>query len=263
MARTPITAIFPPSLPVLRRQTTAGVGCFSSATAQVRGGRRRLSVGFHLDPPAVYRLKQVLTPGRRWSSEAAVCRLRRPARAAWGTASPAASSTLPVGPTGPEEFAPPDVARVTDLVHGLRDLRRIMPAHAEPDSGPSRLQRPSRPSGPSSSRRSSRARSSQPCAAACTSPRQAQRGAAAQAAACGGPRPHQPALGAPLRPGEAASSRRQDDFPNVRVVDVPEPIAPLSLSGPIRMLVAISSPMDLPHLDVEGSGSGSRRRSRP
>ena len=41
----------------------------------------------------------------------------------------------PVGPTGPEEFAPPDVARVTDLVHGLRDLRRIMPAHAEPDSG--------------------------------------------------------------------------------------------------------------------------------
>ena len=79
-------AASPPSLPV-GRQTTAGVGCFSPATAtderQVRGGRRRLSVGFHLDPRGLsFEAGSDASAGG--GRVAAVCRLRRPARAAWG-----------------------------------------------------------------------------------------------------------------------------------------------------------------------------------
>ncbi|MDN5798354.1 MAG: CHAT domain-containing protein, partial [Intrasporangium sp.] len=44
---------------------------------------------------------------------------------------------------------------------------------------------------------------------------------------------------------------RLSGYPTIRVVDVPEPITPLTLSGPIRMLVVISSPTDLHPLDVE------------
>jgi hypothetical protein len=40
-------------------------------------------------------------------------------------------------------------------------------------------------------------------------------------------------------------------FPTIRFVDLPEPVLPLRVTGPLRMLVVISSPIDLPVLDVE------------
>ncbi len=42
-----------------------------------------------------------------------------------------------------------------------------------------------------------------------------------------------------------------DRTPLVRYVDLPEPVQPLAVTGPLRMLVAISSPSDYPPLDVE------------
>ncbi|GAA2149109.1 CHAT domain-containing protein [Humibacillus xanthopallidus] len=40
-------------------------------------------------------------------------------------------------------------------------------------------------------------------------------------------------------------------FPTLRFVDLPEPVLPLRVTGPLRMLVVISSPSDLPALEVE------------
>ncbi|XKF83000.1 CHAT domain-containing protein [Humibacillus xanthopallidus] len=40
-------------------------------------------------------------------------------------------------------------------------------------------------------------------------------------------------------------------FPTIRFVDLPEPVQPLRVTGPLRMLVVISSPTDLPPLEVE------------
>jgi len=40
-------------------------------------------------------------------------------------------------------------------------------------------------------------------------------------------------------------------FPIVRFVDIPEPVPPITVSGALRMLVVISSPNDLPELEVE------------
>lgn len=40
-------------------------------------------------------------------------------------------------------------------------------------------------------------------------------------------------------------------YPIVRYVDVPEPVIPLALDGPLRMLVVVSGPRDFPELDVE------------
>jgi hypothetical protein len=40
-------------------------------------------------------------------------------------------------------------------------------------------------------------------------------------------------------------------FPTLRFVDLPEPVLPLRVTGPLRMLVVISSPVDLPPLEVE------------
>ncbi|TQM57471.1 CHAT domain-containing protein [Humibacillus xanthopallidus] len=40
-------------------------------------------------------------------------------------------------------------------------------------------------------------------------------------------------------------------FPTLRFVDLPEPVLPLQVTGPLRMLVVISSPVDLPPLEVE------------
>ncbi|WP_330474942.1 CHAT domain-containing protein [Terrabacter sp. C0L_2] len=40
-------------------------------------------------------------------------------------------------------------------------------------------------------------------------------------------------------------------FPTLRFVDLPEPVLPLRVTGPLRMLVVISSPTDLPALEVE------------
>ena len=157
----------------------------------------------------------------------------------------------PVGPTGPEEFAPPDVARVTDLVHGLRDLRRIMPAHAEPDSGAI------------SASAAIKAFGTQLFEALFTGKVESALRSSLHVSA-----KHNEGLRLRLRfaatpelislpwellydPERRRFPCRQDDFPTVRVVDVPEPIAPLTLTGPIRMLVVISSPTDLPLLDVE------------
>ena len=40
-------------------------------------------------------------------------------------------------------------------------------------------------------------------------------------------------------------------FPTVRLLDLPDPVPPIKISGPLRMLVVISGPKDLPELDVE------------
>src|SRR4029453_9198468 len=42
-----------------------------------------------------------------------------------------------------------------------------------------------------------------------------------------------------------------DTPPGVRYVDMAQPVEPLTVSGPIRMLVMISSPTDYPPLDVD------------
>ena len=39
--------------------------------------------------------------------------------------------------------------------------------------------------------------------------------------------------------------------PTVRLLDLPEPVTPLKVHGPLRMLVVISGPKDLPELDAE------------
>ena len=157
----------------------------------------------------------------------------------------------PVGPTGPEEFVPPDVAGVTDLVQGLRDLRRITPAHPEV---------PSAAALPSAAIKAfgtklfealftggveSALRSSLHVSAKHNEGLRLRLQFAATPDLTSLPWQF---LHDPVR---RRFPCRQDDFPTVRVVDVPEPIAPLTLSGPIRMLVAISSPIDLPQLDVE------------
>lgn len=40
-------------------------------------------------------------------------------------------------------------------------------------------------------------------------------------------------------------------YPVVRFLEIPEPVAPLRVDGPVRMLVVISAPRDYPPLDVE------------
>ena len=41
-------------------------------------------------------------------------------------------------------------------------------------------------------------------------------------------------------------------YPIVRYIEIPEPVTPLKVTGPVRMLVVISSPRDYPELDAEG-----------
>ena len=157
----------------------------------------------------------------------------------------------PVGPTGPEEFVPPDVAGVTDLVQGMRDLRRITPAHPEvpiaaalPSAAikafGTKLFEALFTGGVESALRSSLHVS-------------AKHNEGLRLRLQFAATPDLTSLPWELLydPVRRRFPCRQDDFPTVRVVDVPEPIAPLTLSGPIRMLVAISSPIDLPQLDVE------------
>lgn len=52
-------------------------------------------------------------------------------------------------------------------------------------------------------------------------------------------------------------------FPTIRFVDIPEPVQPLEVTGPLRMLVAISSPSDLPVLDVEREWTLLRTEMQP
>ncbi|WP_331931440.1 CHAT domain-containing protein [Intrasporangium sp.] len=157
----------------------------------------------------------------------------------------------PVGPTGPEEFVPPDVASVTNLIQGLRDLRRITPVHPEV------------PNGAASPSAAIKAFGTLLFEALFTGAVESALRSSLHVTV-----KHNEGLRLRLRfagtpdlislpwellydPVRRRFPCRQDDFPTVRVVDVPEPIAPLTLSGPIRMLVAISSPIDLPPLDVE------------
>ncbi|HET6666592.1 MAG TPA: CHAT domain-containing protein, partial [Intrasporangium sp.] len=157
----------------------------------------------------------------------------------------------PVGSTGPEEFVPPDSAGVTDLVQGLRDLRRITPAQ------------PEMPNVAGSPTAAIKAFGTQLFEALFTGGVESALRSSLHVSA-----KHNEGLRLRLRFAETPDLTslpwellydpvrrrfpcRQDDFPTVRVVDIPEPIAPLTLSGPIRMIVAISSPIDLPQLDVE------------
>jgi hypothetical protein len=51
--------------------------------------------------------------------------------------------------------------------------------------------------------------------------------------------------------------------PLVRYLEVTQPPAPFKVGGALRILVVVSSPTDLPEIDVEGSGGGSTTPSRP
>ena len=44
---------------------------------------------------------------------------------------------------------------------------------------------------------------------------------------------------------------RHRAYPTIRMLDLPEPVPPFQVTGPLRMLVVISSPKDLPDLAVE------------
>ncbi|HET6667447.1 MAG TPA: CHAT domain-containing protein [Intrasporangium sp.] len=44
---------------------------------------------------------------------------------------------------------------------------------------------------------------------------------------------------------------RHRAYPTIRMLDLPDPVAPFRVTGPLRMLVVISSPKDLPDLAVE------------
>ena len=134
----------------------------------------------------------------------------------------------PVGSTGPEEFVPPDNAGVTDLVQGLRDLRRITPAQ------------PEMPNVAGSPTAAIKAFGTQLFEALFTGGVESALRSSLHVSA-----KHNEGLRLRLRfadtpdltslpwellydPVRRRFPCRQDDFPTVRVVDVPEPIAPLT-----------------------------------
>lgn len=157
----------------------------------------------------------------------------------------------PVGGTEPEDFDPPDVPHVTSLIHELTALRRVTPVAAE------------QPAVTNSTDAAKvfgarlfdalfvgqlrfALRSSQHVAAT------HHQGLRLRLRFSGAPE----LVSLPWELLYDAERRRfpcrLSDYPTVRVVDVPDPISPLLLTGPIRMLVVISSPRDLHPLDVDG-----------
>lgn len=155
----------------------------------------------------------------------------------------------PVGAVGPEDFVAPDASGLTALVGQMSAARRIRPAASDVDTA--------------TSRDSPKAFGTRLFDALFTGQiRFALRSSRHVAAN------HHRGLRLRLSFADAPelaslpwellydSERRQfpcrlPAYPTVRVVDVPDVIAPLALTGPIRMLVVVSSPRNLHPLDIE------------
>ena len=56
---------------------------------------------------------------------------------------------------------------------------------------------------------------------------------------------------------------RHRAYPTIRMLDLPEPVPPFRVTGPLRMLVVISSPKDLPELAVENEWVALQEELKP
>ncbi|WP_353511289.1 CHAT domain-containing protein [Intrasporangium sp.] len=56
---------------------------------------------------------------------------------------------------------------------------------------------------------------------------------------------------------------RHRAYPTIRMLDLPEPVPPFRVTGPLRMLVVISSPKDLPELAVENEWMALQEELKP